>query len=134
MTIRKGWVKLHRDLLDWEWYEDKEETRLFLHILLKANYEEKAWRGRMIKRGQLLTSIDKLSTQTGLSIQQTRTALSKLKKTSTITSRSTNKNTLLTIENYEIYQDREESATSKTTSKQQGRQQTNNNQEVSFGQ
>lgn len=59
---------------------------------------------------------------------QVRIALNKLKLTSEITSKSTNKYTLITIENFDLYQTREENLTSKTTSNITNKQQTNNKQ------
>lgn len=123
----EGWIKLHRKILDWEWYKDYPVRILFEHLLLTANYEEKKWKGQQINKGQLITSIAHLSEQTGLSSQQVRTALEKLKSTSEITYRATNKNTLVTIENYGLYQSQEEIATSKSTNKITNEQQTNNN-------
>lgn len=46
-----GWIKLHRQLLTWEWYDEPNTLRLFLHLLLKANIEPKEWRGTMIQPG-----------------------------------------------------------------------------------
>ena len=36
-----GFIKLYRSMLQWEWYDDVNVKVLFLHLLLKANYEEK---------------------------------------------------------------------------------------------
>ena len=51
----EGWIKLHRKILDWEWYDDINTKVLFLHLLLTANHEEQKWRGKIIERGQLIT-------------------------------------------------------------------------------
>ena len=119
----EGWIKLHRKILDWEWYTDAPVRILFEHLLLTANYEDKKWRGMTIKRGQKVTSIGHLAEETGLSVQQVRTALEKLEKSKNVTSRATNKFTLVTIENYGLYQSYNDFATSRATNEQQ----TNNN-------
>jgi len=49
----EGWVKLHRQLENWEWYTDVPVKVLFLHCLIKANFEDKNWRGINIKSGLL---------------------------------------------------------------------------------
>jgi len=121
-----GWIKLHRQFLDWEWYSDINVTRLFLHLMLKANHKDKKYRGEIIKRGQLLTGRELLSSETGLSEQQIRTCLTKLKSTSDITIKSTSKGTLLTIDNYSIYQDLGSESTSKSTSTLTNKQPTDN--------
>ena len=38
-----GWIKLHRNLLDWEWYSDIKVCRVFLHLLLTANFKDGNW-------------------------------------------------------------------------------------------
>lgn len=100
----EGWIKVHRKLVDWEWYNDINVKVVFLHLLLTANHKEKQWKGQTILRGQKLTSIEHLADDVGLTIQQTRTALKKLKSTHEITIKTTNKNTLITIEKFNNYQ------------------------------
>lgn len=115
----EGWICLYKKLINWEWYQDGNTCRLFIHLLLLANYEDKYWQGQLIKRGQLVTSLEHLSDDLGLSVQQIRTSIKKLKSTGEITSKATNKYTLVTIERYEDYQSKEEKATSKITNEQQ---------------
>lgn len=100
-----GFIKLHRKFLEWEWYDDINTKVVFLHMLLKANYDNKKWRGIEIKRGQFISSISNLADETGLSKQNIRTVLKKLKSTGEITYQSTNNYTIVTILNYGIYQD-----------------------------
>ncbi len=115
----EGWICLYKKLINWEWYQDGNTCRLFIHLLLLANYEDKYWQGQLIKRGQLVTSLEHLSDDLGLSVQQIRTSIKKLKSTGEITSKATNKYTLVTVERYEDYQSKEEKATSKITNEQQ---------------
>lgn len=115
----EGWICLYKKLINWEWYQDGNTCRLFIHLLLLANYEDKYWQGQLIKRGQLVTSLEHLSDDLGLSVQQIRTSIKKLKSTGEITSKATNKYTLVTVERYENYQSKEEKATSKITNEQQ---------------
>ena len=89
--------------------QDEEEqedytTRLFIHCLLKANWQEKAWKGETIRRGQFVTSLSKLAEETGLTIRQTRTALSHLEKTGELTSQTNAKRRIITVNNYEKFQ------------------------------
>ena len=104
----EGWIKIHRKILEWEWYNDNNTKVLFFHLLLTANHKDKKWQGITILRGQKLTSIQHLAEETNLTIQQTRTSLNKLKLTNEITIETTNKNTLITIEKYSDYQDKDE--------------------------
>lgn len=99
-----GFIAIHRKMVDWEWYCDLNTKSLFIHLLLKANYKRKRWQGNRIDRGQLVTSIKSLSSETGISEQSVRTSLNKLKSTGEITTKSTNRFTIVTVCNYETYQ------------------------------
>ena len=130
-----GFIKLYRSMLQWEWYDDVNVKVLFLHLLLKANYEEKKWRGNKIEKGQLLTTITTLSEETRLTPQQIRTCIKKLESTKEITVKSTNKKTLISIEKWRFYQCCNEENNKQITNKQQtnnkqitNEQQTNNKQ------
>lgn len=102
--MEQGWVKLSRKLIEWEWYDDNNVVKLFIHCLLKANHKDKKWRGIDIPKGSFLTSRDKLSLETNLSVQQVRSCLNKLKSTSEITIKTTNLNTLISIVKWNNYQ------------------------------
>ena len=91
-------------MVDWEWYKNANCSRLFIHCLLKANYEDKKWQGIIIPKGSFVTSIKQLSSELGISEQQIRTALKKLKSTNEITCTSTNKYTMICVVNYGRYQ------------------------------
>ncbi len=108
-----GFITLHRKLLDWEWYSDINTKTIFIHCLLKANWEDKNWQGNEIKRGSFITSIKSLANETKLSNQNVRTALSKLERTNEILIKSTNKFTLVTVIKYNDYQNTEPPLTNK---------------------
>jgi DNA-binding transcriptional regulator YhcF (GntR family) len=74
-----------------------------IHLLSKANYTVKQWKGFTINPGELITSIEKLSKETGLSLTAIRTCLKKLKKTHYINTHSTNKFTIVKINKSDIY-------------------------------
>jgi len=103
--MSQGWIKLHRQLLDWEWYGDINVMRLFIHCLLKANHKPKKWRGIEIARGQFYTSLDTLSDETGLKAMQLRTCFSKLKSTGEVTSSGMARGRMITVVSYDLYQD-----------------------------
>jgi hypothetical protein len=104
MKNQNGWIKLHRQILEWEWYDDINCFRLFTHLILKANHKEKRYKGIVIKAGQIVTSRDLLAEETGLSSQQIRTAITKLKSTNEITSVTSSQGTIIEVVNYEKYQ------------------------------
>ena len=115
---KEGFIYLHRKLLDWEWYDDANTFRLFIHLLLKANFKETKYRNNIVKRGQLVTTRTELSNELGLTEQQIRTSINKLKLTNEITSKSTNKKTFVTLNRYELYQNDKNKITNKATNNQ----------------
>jgi predicted transcriptional regulator len=119
-----GWIKLHRQLLKWEWYKKPDVVLLYLHLMLIANNREGKFQGVTIKRGQTLTGLKALNQATGLSIQTIRTCLERLKSTGEITSKSTNKFRIITLVNYDSYQNRGKNQ----QANQQAHQQTTNKQ------
>lgn len=133
MTNKQGWIKLHRQILEWEWYSDNNCFRVFLHLLLKANHKEKRFKGIELKVGSIVTSRDLLARETGLSSQQVRTALNKLISTNEITSVTSSQGTILQIVSYEKYQIATSEITNEQpTSNQQVTTNKNNKKEKKF--
>lgn len=121
----KGWVKIYRELQEWEWYTKPEMVHLYIHLLLSANHTTVKWQGVTVKRGQLVTSISQLSKNTGLSVQSIRTCLARLKSTSEITIETTKAYTLITICNYGRYIEKDsesDKANNKASNKQPTKQ------------
>lgn len=102
--LNNGFIKLHRKILNWEWWDDHNTFRLFMFILLSANHKDKKWHGHVVKRGQLITSRAKLAKKTGLSEQSIRTSLMHLKSTNEITIKATKTMSIITVNNYHDYQ------------------------------
>lgn len=117
--MSEGFIKIYRQLLEWEWYTDVNTKTLFLHCLLKANYKTKKYQKNTVKKGSFVTSLESLSKETGLTIRQTRTALEHLISTGELTSKSTNKNRIITVVNYDRYQDTDKPGDKRATSKRQ---------------
>ena len=102
-----GHIKLHRALTEWGWYKDLPTCKLWLHVLLRANYKACEWKGIEIPRGAFATSYTELAAESGLSVQQVRTALGKLKKTGEITVETNRHYTVITVSKYDEYQSTE---------------------------
>ena len=119
-----GYIKLFRQIVDWEWYDDIPTCRLFIHLLLKANYAEKSWHGQTIERGSCITSYATLASETKLSPEQIKRALKNLTKTGEIKRITTNKNTVICVVKYADFQGLGFEDNEQTTSKEQ----TNNKQ------
>lgn len=103
--LNEGFIKIDRKILDWEWYGDVNTTRLFIHLILKANWKDGRFQGQDIERGSFVTSYPKLAEETELTVNQVRTSISKLKSTGEITVKSQSKFSVITVKNYCLYQD-----------------------------
>jgi predicted RNA-binding protein with PIN domain len=119
-VVSEGWIKLHRSLLEWEWYDDINTMRLFIHLILKANHKPKKYKGIEIKMGEIVTGLSILSKETSLSMQRIRTSLSRLKSTNEITIKTSSQGSIIQIVNYCKYQTTTNNLTNEqqTTNKQ----------------
>lgn len=127
----KGFVILHRALLDWEWYSDPNTARLFIHLILTVNHASGQWHGIEIERGQRVSSYAKLASETGLSVKEVRTALNHLKKTGEVAHKASSKYGLFTVVNYDKYQTQgtQEGTLSAVRGQSRGSQRATNNNE-----
>jgi len=101
-----GFIKLHRRMLQWEWAAAPSTLVVFVHLLLRANYEPRRWRGLELLPGQVVTGRAALAEQTGLSEKQIRTALKNLEKTGEVAIKTTRQFSLISITKWADYQDR----------------------------
>lgn len=100
-----GWLKIHRKLLDWQWYGDIYCVRLFLHLLLTCDGKARRLRGRDFAAGSLLTSVDTLADELKLDQHIVIATLRKLESTGDITRDKLGAaGTVVTIRNWRKYQ------------------------------
>ena len=104
-NVMAEFIKINRDILEWEWWSDINTYRVFTYMLLKANGTDGKFKGIDIPKGSFVTSLDKLARETSLSINEVRTAIKHLIKTNEITSESHGKFTIFTVKNYCQYQE-----------------------------
>ena len=113
MSNKGGWIKLYRELLEKPiWFESTPEQKtILITLLLMANHDGRQWEWQGQKYyaapGQFVTSLPKIveACGPGVSIQNVRTALKRFEKYEFLTDQSTKKNRLITINNWEFYQD-----------------------------
>ena len=115
MAEKEGWIKTYRKIQDcWIWQIDKpfDERSAWIDLLLSANHKDVKipFNGELIlvKRGQFITSIRKLSDKWQWNKDKTLKFLRLLESDKMIKRESDKFRTLVTIENYGIYQDNED--------------------------
>ena len=108
-----GFQKVYRSIQNhWLW-EDKPFSRgqAFIDLILLVNHSDKKTviDGEMVevKRGSKITSLRKLGDGWGWSPSKVKKFLEQLQKDNMITFKCDNKKTVVTIENYNVYQDGE---------------------------
>lgn len=107
-----NYVKISRKLLEWEWYSDMKTCRLFLHMILKANWKDGNFKGKAVPRGSFVATLQTLAAETGLTISEVRTALGHMKKTEEISYEHFGKFSVYKVVNYDAYQGEKDVKTS----------------------
>lgn len=102
--MNDGYILIHRKIIDWQWYSNKNDRLLFIHCLISANWKDGWFNGEKIPRGSFATSLSNLSKECGLTMQQTRTSLNHLKSTNELTHHTNKQFSIITINNYDKYQ------------------------------
>ena len=89
---------------EWRWYHNSTMVHLWVNLLISARKED-GWHGMIeVKKGQVITSLSKLSAETGISIRKIRTCLSNLLKSGEIKEMTNNHYRIITIIDYDMYQ------------------------------
>lgn len=99
-----GWIKIHRRLLAWEWWDDAVMVKSYISMLLLCSRKPSRWHGVVLAPGQFITSRSHLTTILGISEQQVRTVLKRLVETGEISLATTRNYTLVTVCNWSEYQ------------------------------
>ena len=117
--MNNTWVKLHRNIVDWEWFDDKNALKLLIYLNVKVNIVDKQWKGITVNRGSLVTGKYSITEDLGISVQQYRTALKKLVQSGEIVKKATNAYTILTLTKWEKMQHEQQTDNKRITNEQQ---------------
>ena len=98
------WIKLFDRIKQWQHYQESTVLHVFIELLLTANYKDSWVKGHKVKRGELITSVSKISESTGLSHMTIKTALKKLEESKEIKREANNQFTKITINQFNEYQ------------------------------
>ena len=104
MNGNNTWIKLPRNFQNWRWYKESNMVHLYLYLVMNANLLSENFFDINIKRGEIMISLSRLSTDTNLSIKTLRTCLDRLKRTHEIEYRNLNHGRIIIIVNYDMFQ------------------------------
>lgn len=121
---KQGWVKFYRQSIDSTTWKNPIIWAVWSWCLLKANHKKNKFpfngKDIVVKKGEFITGINKAVRELpNISTQQYRTAIKYLKSTGRITSEATNQFTLISIVNWEEYQNDNKQTNKPITNKQQ---------------
>lgn len=125
-----GWLKLYRSILDSAVFQDAEVLKVWIWLLCNVAFEQHdtICYGKVIhlKPGQIATGRKKIAQCTDLNENKVYRALTALKSLGNIEIKSTNKYSIITVVNWDKYQDEngkrtssEQQTNSKTTTEEQ---------------
>lgn len=104
MAEQTTFIKVDRNIRTWRWFRNPNTLLVWLWLLTSANIEPHDFEKETIGRGELATSYKSIATNTGLTIQEVRTALGHLKSTGEITVRIRPRYQVISIVCYDRYQ------------------------------
>ena len=117
--LQNGFIKLSRSIAAWRWYKDANTFRVFIHLLLAANYEPHDFENITVQRGQVVASYQSIADALGLSVRNVRTAISHLKSTGELTGKKYSKFSVFTLLRYDDFQSSDKQTDSQPTSNRQ---------------
>ena len=100
-----GFIKINRQLLEWRYWYSETAVKLWILLLLKANWKDGWFLGDKIPRGSLATSIASLAEECEKSPTTIKKWLNRFEEDGQITRRVTNRYTQIIIVNYGLFQD-----------------------------
>lgn len=118
-----GWIKLHRKSLESSVFRNPIYWQVWCWCLMRANHEDNKipFNGGdlTIVTGQFVTSIEKGSSECNITERKWRNAINYLKATSRLLINTTNKFTVVSIQNWKDYQVKENENVEQTSNKDQ---------------
>lgn len=116
-----GWIKLFRSTQNKAWYRKPEYLALWVHLLFKANHKGKSWLYKNqpynVKRGQFITSRDSLVKETGIERNKIERILKCFENEQQIEQQNLSTSRLISIINYDTYQNNEQDFEQRVSSK-----------------
>jgi len=109
MTAQAGWIKLHRQALNNGWLRNHRLWVFWSYCLLKASHRpttaQVGFQRVPLESGQFVFGRKQAAVELGMTERQVRTCLNSLISTNNLTTKTTNKFSIISIINWHTYQD-----------------------------
>ena len=134
----KGYIKMYRKFKESFLYNDSQAVHLWVHLLLSVNYKDKdllvSGNKITIKKGSMLTSRQSLERDTKINQSKIQRLLKLFESEQLIEQQTNNKNRIISITNWDLYQQSEQLIEQQVNSKRTaGEQQVNTNNKEKKG-
>lgn len=110
--MHRGYIKLWRKTLDSFIFHNPLALKLFVHLLMTANYKDTELminaKKHILKRGQLITGRQSLAVNTNISESMIFRLLNVMESEQLIEQQKTNRYSIITIVSYNMYQSNEQ--------------------------
>ena len=102
--MEQGWVKIYRQITEWQHYQEPSVLLVWLDLLLSANTVDRWERGFKVKRGEVMTSTNIIQQRTGLSPNTIKKAVAILEESGEIKKVATRMGTKYIVKQFNKYQ------------------------------
>ena len=102
--MTRDWIRLHRQSIDSQVFSDPFVWQLFCWCLLKANWKDGYFHGTAIPRGSFATGRKAAAEALNVSESKFRRGIKRLESLGCISSKATNRFSVIRIEKYDAYQ------------------------------
>ena len=100
-----NWIKINRQILDSNVFEDAKTFKVFMWLLLSANFKERTLlNGLTLKAGQLCTSRARIAAACNIHRSSVDRVLSRLQRCNSIVKKPSKRGTVIHIVNWGVFQ------------------------------
>jgi len=117
-----NWIKVNRQILESNVFEDAKTFKVFMWILLNANYKKRTLlNGLTLNAGQLCTSRERIAAACKMHPSSVSRVLTRLKRCNSIDKKSNSRGTVIEVINWGVFQHVDATGEQQTNSKRTAR-------------
>ena len=99
-----GWIKISRQIKEWQHYKDANVFRVFMELLLSASTKDRSVHGKKLQQGQIITNLETIMEALDMSKHTVMDAINILIESGEIKRDRQGNSTIITIKNFSLYQ------------------------------